>query len=65
MPRKKPKGFTGEKSKQNQEIQKLAQDDNIEGNKPPFWIEIFVSVMMMSKLIGAIAISTFHKPKDK
>ncbi len=65
MPRKKTKGFAGEKIKQNQKMQKLDQGDNTKGNKPPFWIELFVNFMMMSKLIRAIAISTFRKPKDK
>jgi hypothetical protein len=65
MPRKKTKGFAGEKIKQNQEMQKLDQGDNTKGNKLPFWIGLFVNFMMMSKLIGAIAISTFRKPKDR
>jgi hypothetical protein len=65
MSRKKPKGFAGEKSKQNQEIQKLDQGDNTKGNNPPFWVELFVNVMMISKLISAIATSNFRKPKSK
>ncbi|MBD2179393.1 hypothetical protein H6F42_20955 [Pseudanabaena sp. FACHB-1998] len=65
MPRKKPKGFAGEKSKHNQEMQKLDQGDNTKGNNPPFWVELFVNVMMISKLISAIATSNFRKPKDQ
>ena len=65
MPRKKPKGFAGEKSEQNQEKQQLEQDDDTPSDKPPFWIELFVNVMMISKLIAAIVSSSFRKPKDK
>jgi hypothetical protein len=65
MSRKKPKGFAGEKSKHNQAMQKLDQGDNTKSNKPPFWVELFVNVMMISKLISAIAISIFRKPKSK
>jgi|GEM_PF-4583429 len=46
MPRKKPKGFAGEKSKQNPEIQKLDQSDHIEDNEPPFWIKLFVDAII-------------------
>ncbi|MFN8750264.1 MAG: hypothetical protein ACK6DE_11350 [Pseudanabaena sp.] len=65
MPRKKPKGFAGEKSEQIQEKQQLDQDDDTQSDKPPFLVELFVTVMMISKLIAAIISSSFRKPKDK
>jgi len=65
MSRKKSKGFAGEKSKHNQEVQKLDQGDNTKGNNPPFWVELFVNVMMISKLISAVAKSNFRKSKDR
>jgi hypothetical protein len=65
MPRKKPKGFAGEKSKHNQEMQKLDQSDHSEDDKPPLWIKFFVDVMMISKLIKEITLLNFRKRNGK
>jgi len=65
MSRKKPKGFSEEKSKQKPETQKLDQSDHSEDDKPPLWIKLFVDMMMISKLIKEITLLNFRKRNGK